>query len=134
MFFNKFIVGCVNAYLLGNEIFALENIIICCKNKRFLIRGVHNRQQPFVKRLNRIVTIFKTLKQKFTNLYFKIAKSRSVAWGFASRPLVFCITTLLEKKNLQPFTTLLEKKTCPLIYMFLNEFIKLYNQLFAFHS
>ena len=85
----------------------------------FYDKSKHNRKQSFVTHLHKIVTLFKKLTQNFNIFYFKIVKSHLVARVSSSRPPVFLYYS----------HTRLLKKYPPLIYVFLNEFIKLCDQL-----
>ena len=98
---------------------AAQNHYYLLYKQTFSDESINFRKQFFVTHLHKIVTIFKTSTQKFSIFYFKLAKSYSASGVFALRPPVFLYYS----------HTALLKHTRRLGCMFLNELIKLCDQL-----
>ena len=96
----------VSIYFINNKIFAIMNIIICCKSRHFLLRAHIQRQQLFITHRLKRVTIFKKLRYNSAFFYFKTAKSRSAAFNSApSRPpdfLYYSHKTQIQKYSYPP--------------------------------
>ena len=89
VFEQLFLVERVNAYMIGNEMFALKNIIIYSKCKQLLIRAYIHRQQSLATYFYKIVELLKKSTLNFSIFEYKIAKSYnpkdSGGWGLSSQ-------------------------------------------------
>ena len=98
---------------------ATKIIIICCTSKHFLEKRIHNRKQSFVMHMHKIVSLFKKIDAKIQQFLLQNNKKLLSGWGLWPRLPVFLYYS----------RTVLLKNTRRLSCMFLNEVIKLCDQL-----